>query len=609
MNHIKLASAPDPETIFQTWIKRIDSAVERHDAQDFSNLFAQDSYWRDFLSLTWEFKTFAGPVEIREAFAATAAAMGLKHLRLAKNRTPPRQVRRSGRNLVEGYFEFDTAVGVGAGFVRLQHTPDEAEAPKIWQLMTSLHHFHGCEDKVGANRPTGENYSKIQAPENWKQKREKEQAFDDREPQVVIIGGGQGGLMLAARLKQMDVDTLVIEKTARIGDVWRNRYNNLTLHNELTANHFPYMPFPDNWPVWLPKDMLGGWLEAYAEFQELNVWTGTELIGSSHDATAGEWSLTVRRADGTERTLRPKHLVAAVGISGGAPRRPQLPGLSEFAGTVLHSGEFKTGLNWAGKRAIVVGTGNSGHDIAQDLYVSGAASVSIMQRGPTCVVSLEPSASISYSVYAEGQPVEDVDLMVATIPYPVLIDTYQWITRKTDQFDKELLAKLNAVGFKTHSGEDGTGFQLLYLRGAGGYYIDVGCCELIIDRKIGLLQAEDADRFVPEGLRMRDGSVVPCDLVVLATGFEGMQESIRRMLGDEIADRVGPVWGFDEEHNMRNMWKRTAQDGFWVMGGAIIEARLFSRFLALQIKAALEGLLPDKALLPLARRTDATEAA
>lgn len=599
MNRMDVITKADPEIAFQSWLDVFSSAIERRDVDELISLFGSDSYWKDLLALTWEFKTFTGPAEIRPALEMTVGKMDLRNIRVAQNRTAPSYIRRSGRNLLEGYFEFDTAVGVGAGFVRLSYDASEPSALRIWQLLTSLHHLHGFAEKTDANRPTGENYSKIDSPYSWKQAREKQRSFADREPEVVIVGAGQSGLMLAARLKQMGVDALVVEKTERVGDVWRNRYNNLTLHNEVTANHFPYMPFPSTWPMWLPKDMLAAWLEAYAEFMELNVWTGTELHASRFDDVAKEWTITLRRSDGTERTMRTKHMVAALGISGGAPRKPKLPGLDTFSGTVLHSGEFKTGLDWTGKRAIVIGTGNSGHDVAQDLYVSGAEKVYIMQRGPTCVVSLEPSAAISYSVYSEGRPVDDVDLMVAAIPYPVLIETYQHITRKTNEHDKELLNRLDEVGFRTYSGEDDTGFQLLYLRGAGGYYIDVGCCDLIVNGKIPLLQAESMDTFVPEGLRMRDGTVLPCDLVVLATGFEGMQGSIRKIMGDDVADRVGPIWGFDEDYNMRNMWKRTAQDGFWIMGGAINEARLFSRFLALQIKASLEGLMPDADAFPL----------
>lgn len=192
--------------------------------------------------------------------------------------------------------------------------------------------------------------------------------------------------------------------------------------------------------------------------------------------------------------------------------------------------------------------------------------------------------------------------MTAAIPYPVLLDTYQWVTKRTREHDKALLEKLQAAGFRTHDGADETGFQLLYLRGAGGYYIDVGCCELIIEKKIALLQAGDADQFVADGLRMKDGTTVKADLVVLATGFDGMHESVRKILGEEIATRVGPVWGFDQDFVMRNMWRRTAQDGLWMMGGAINEARLYSRFLALEIRAALEGMLPDRNSMPLVPR-------
>jgi hypothetical protein len=192
--------------------------------------------------------------------------------------------------------------------------------------------------------------------------------------------------------------------------------------------------------------------------------------------------------------------------------------------------------------------------------------------------------------------------MTASIPFPVLENTYKWVTKKTSAYDKDLLKKLVAVGFKTNIGEDEAGFQMIYSRGAGGYYIDVGCCELIINKKIKLIQASDTDRIVSNGLLLKDGLVVEADLLVLATGFEGMQHSVRKLLGDEIAEKLGPVWGFDQDGVMKNMWRRTSQDGLWLMGGAINEARLNSRFLALEIRAALEGLLPDRNEMPIVER-------
>jgi cation diffusion facilitator CzcD-associated flavoprotein CzcO len=582
---------------FDSWLAEVSAALSAGDAGRVAGAFAPDAYWRDILSLTWARETIAGAHRIGELLPFLGSRAGLGALRRAAGRAAPRRVRRSGRDVIEGWFDFDTRFGRGTGFARL--SIESGERPKGWLFLTTLQMLNGTEERVGVRRPTGDEYSKLNSAENWLQKREQAQRFEDRDPQVLIVGAGQGGLMLAARLSQMDVDTLVVDRSARVGDNWRSRYNNLTIHNEISANHFPYLRFPDTWPTWLPKDMVGAWLEAYADFLELNVWTATEVSDARYDDAAGVWDIRLTRADGSERHMRVPHLVAAMGVSGGMQKRPNLPGLDTFQGSVMHSGEFTTGAEWKDKKALVIGTGNSGHDIAQDLYVSGASQVSIMQRGETCVISLEPCARISYAIYNEGVEPEDIDLMTAAIPYPMLIDSYQHITKRTNQTDKALIEGLERAGFRTHCGSDRTGFQLLYLRGAGGYYIDVGCSQLIIDGKVPVIQAEAMDRFEPGGLRMTDGQFHPFDLVVLATGFESMQEGIRRMLGDEVADRIGPIWGFDEKQNMRNMWTRTPQDGFWVMGGAIIEARLNSRFLALEIKASLQGILPAHDAMPI----------
>jgi cation diffusion facilitator CzcD-associated flavoprotein CzcO len=340
--------------------------------------------------------------------------------------------------------------------------------------------------------------------------------------------------------------------------------------------------------------MLAGWLESYAQAMELNVWTGTEFVGGTFDDASRTWTVRLRRADGTAREMRVPQLVHATGSVSGAPRMPALPGLDGFAGEIMHSSEFSSGLRYQGKHAIVIGTGNSGHDVAQDLYSNGAAAVTIVQRSPTCVVSLVPSGTLVYALYSEG-PVDDIDLITAAIPYPVLRETYQWLTAKTSRLDQELLDGLAAVGFELDYGDDQTGFHMKYLRQGGGYYINVGCSELIAQRLIRLVHARHIATFTEAGLQLSDGSCVPADLVVLATGYEKQAAGIRRLCGDEVADRVGDVWGFDEQGFMRNMWTRTGQDRFWLMGGALNECRLFSRFLALQIKADLEGLLPRPA--------------
>ncbi|CAM3501475.1 NAD(P)/FAD-dependent oxidoreductase [Polaromonas hydrogenivorans] len=604
MSKIEQVAPPTAETIFTSWVERFGRTLEAGDVPALLQHFDTESYWKDFLSFSWEHRTFVGHSQIQAAFNDALHRFEPHSIVVSPGRTAPRITRRSAKSVLEGFFDFQTKFGRGTAFVRLLHNPTDPMNPRIWMLLTSLQELHGFEEKIGARRPTGNQYAMNTTPNNWMDDRQRQQTFEDRDPEVLIVGAGHAGLILAARLGQLGVDTLVVDKTERIGDVWRERYHSLTLHNESTANHMPYIKFPETWPLWLSKDRLAGWLESYAEALELNVWTGTELVNASYDDIQKIWTATLRRSGKPDRIVRCPHLTIAIGVSGSIPNIPDIDGIQDFKGEVMHSGHYSHGKNYQGKRAIVIGTGNSGHDVAQDLHVNGAEKVWMYQRSPTCVVSLEPSATMVYKIYSEGLSVHDIDLVTSAIPYPVLEQTYQFMSKRCGEMDKPMLDSLNKVGFETYYGRDNTGFHMMYLRGEGGYYINVGCAELIANGDVGVIQGSDADRFVAEGLRMKDGSVIPCDVVVLATGFKNMQEGIRRLVGDDIADRVGPIWGFDKDYQMRNMWRRTAQDGFWVMGGALIDARLNSRYLAIEIKAALEGLLPARADMPVVKREE-----
>lgn len=572
-------------TAFGSWLSAFSATLAAKDiGANLVQHFTADAYWRDILALTWGHRTFTH-AEISDEVVPLLKAGGLRAIRAAANRTAPRLVRRSGRSVVEGYFDFEVDAGTGTGFVRLLYDAAGTTAPQAWLLLTTL-------QTLSTQPPIDERHHSYEfGGDNWLDHRKNELELVNGDPDVVIVGAGQSGLALAARLRQMGVRALLVERTSRIGDVWRQRYHSLTLHNETWANSLPYLPFPSNWPRFLPKDKLAGWLEHYAEAMELNVWTDTEVLSATRDDEISTWTVELVRA-GTRRTVTVPHLVMATGTVSGVPRMPSIEGAETFRGRLLHSSQFESGEAYAGRHAVVFGTGNSGHDVAQDLHAAGAASVTIVQRSPTCVVSLEPSGTMVYALYSEHDAIEDIDLITAAIPYPVLRDSYQWLTSKTCNLDRKLLDGLHAVGFETEFEPDGTGFHMKYLRRGGGYYINVGCSDLIVSSEIGLLHSRDIRCLVADGLELTDGTVRPADLVVMATGFENQQEGVRRLLGNEVADRVGEIWGFDAQHELRNMWRRTPQPGFWVMGGNLLESRMHSRFLALQIKASLDGLLP-----------------
>ena len=585
-------------SIANDWLARFEKALKDSDERQLAALFHAECHWRDVLALTWGIRTVEGRETIAAELSRHARRARPAGLRIDPQRTAPRNVMRAGPQR-----------GGGDLPVRNRGRPRQRRAAahsrcrrggthSAWTLLTALDELRGFEEQVGRSRPKGSSYSRDFRGPNWLDLRKADAEYRDRDPVVLVIGGGQAGLSIAARLKQLQIDALIVDRGQRIGDNWRKRYHALTLHNQVHVNHLPYMPFPPSWPTYIPKDKLAGWFEAYVESMELNYWTATEFEGGAYDEHARRWSVTLRRADGTRRSMYPRHVVMATGVSG-IPNVPDIPTLRNFGGRVLHSSQYEDGDAWQGRNALVMGTGNSGHDIAQDLHSSGAR-VTLIQRSPTLVVNIEPSAQLPYALYEEGPSLEDCDLITASIPLKLARKSHMALTEQARKLDEDLLARLERVGFRLDFGEDGTGWQFKYLTRGGGYYFNVGCSDLIAEGSVGLVQFSDIAEFVEQGARLRTGEVLPADLVVLATGYKGQEHLVRKLFGDDVAARVGPIWGFGEEQELRNMFARTAQPGMWFIAGSLAQCRIYSRYLALQIKACEAGLLP-RVLAPAAR--------
>lgn len=588
---LEKSAAQADHALAQQWLSQFESALQSGNQSALAALFLQDGHWRDMYAFTWTLTPCQGPDAIAALLLSKQKATQARGFSVAPDRTPPRRVTRTGLDLIEIFFQFETAIGRAYGVLRLLAKEPAAE-PKAFQLMTSLHELKGHEEKVGKRRRTGEAYSRNFGGINWKEQRAVSQKYTDREPTVLVVGGGQAGLSLAARLTHLEVDTLVIDRLPRVGDCWRTRYHSLALHNPTDYNHLPYMPFPPNWPVYLSKDMVADWFEAYAWAQEINFWTSTELASGRYDEAAGCWNAVVRNTvTGEERTLHPKHLVFANGLVG-FPHIPDLPGIKDFKGEVMHTTAFTNGTKWRGKKALVLGTGTSAHDVAQELHSYGA-DTTLIQRGATMVLSIDPSAKLTYGVY-QDVPLDDGDMLAMTSTLPVLTRTLQLITQRMAELDRKMIDGLTARGFKWHDGDDHTGHNMMIRKRYGGYYLDAGCADLIIKGDIGLLQYENIERFAKDGALLKDGAVKPADLIVLATGYVSQEVLVGKLLGEDVAKKVGPIWGIAPDGEMSNMWKRTAQEGLWFVGGSFANCRIFSRYVSLQIKAVEEGLLAKR---------------
>ncbi len=513
------------------WLTQFEAALAEPDDGALETLFHADSYWRDVLALSWNIQTINGADAILKELKTHARRAAPSGFAIDPERRAPRKVMRAGTNAIEAIFKFETGVGRGSGIVRLIADLGDGNTLKAWTLLTELGELKGFEEQLGTARPRGNAYSRDFRGPNWLDLRKASAAYADHDPTVLVIGGGQSGLCIAARLKQLNVDTLIVDREQRIGDNWRKRYHALTLHNQVQVNHLPYMHFPPNWPTYIPKDKLANWFEAYVETMELNFWTGTEFEGGSYDEKEGRWIVTLRRADGAKRAMHPRHVVLATGVSG-IPSVPDIAGIKDFVGKVMHSSQYDDGENWNGKRAIVIGTGNSGHDIAQDLCSSGAE-VTLVQRSPTLIVSIEPSAQLVYAPYNDGT-LEDNDLIATSMPLKLARKSHAMTTEKSKELDKDLLEGLARAGFKLDFGEDNTGWQFKYLTRGGGYYFNVGCSDLIVKGEIALKQFADIDIFGAAGARMKSGETLAADLVVLATGYKRQEELVRKLFGEAV---------------------------------------------------------------------------
>ncbi|MCJ1285169.1 hypothetical protein MMC26_004507 [Xylographa opegraphella] len=293
-------------------------------------------------------------------------------------------------------------------------------------------------------------------------------------------------------------------------------------------------------------------------------------------------------------TIHPRHIIQATGASGEPYFPSDIEGLADFQGDrLVHSSKFDGPRPHAkGKKALIVGSCNSAHDIAQD-YLENEYEVTMVQRSSTLVITSQSLIDVTMKgVYSEDGPsVEDADLINYSVPNPVLKLLHIAATQEMMKLDAPILRGLLSAGFALDSGPDASGLMMKYLHRGGGYYIDVGASQMIADGKIKVKQGQEISRINAHSETFADGDELEADEIVFATGYQNMRETARKIFGDALADRVGDVWGFDEEGETRGMWRRSGHPGFWFFGGNLALCRYYSRLLALQIKALEVGLI------------------
>lgn len=572
------------------WLQEFEKNLKQGDVAAATAMFEEESYWRDLVSFTWNIKTMEGHDQITDMLKARLAEVKPTNWQLEGEAN-------EADGIIDGWINFETAVSQGRGQIRLRNG-------KCWTLLTTMTALKGHEEAQGTTRPIGVEHGVFKGRKNWLERKEQEEAElgYKTQPYCVIIGGGQGGIALGARLRRLGVPTIIIEKNERPGDSWRKRYKSLCLHDPVWYDHLPYLPFPKHWPIFAPKDKLGDWLEMYTKVMELNYWSSTLCKDARYDEATKEWVVKVER-EGKAIELRPKQLVLATGMSG-IPRVPEIRGADTFAGDIHHSSAHIASEPYEGKKCIVLGSNNSAHDICAALYECGA-DVTMIQRSSTHIARSETLMELAlgdlYSerAVASGVDTNTADMIFASLPYRIMhtfqIPVYEEMARQ----DADFYAKLEAAGFLLDWGDDGSGLFMKYLRRGSGYYIDVGASQLIIDGDVKLRSGVNIDHIKERSVVLTDGSELPADLIVMATGYGSMNGFAAKLVSQEVADKVGKVWGLGSdttkdpgpwEGEQRNMWKPTQQDALWFHGGNLHQSRHYSQFLSLQLKARHAGI-------------------
>ncbi len=580
-----------PMASLQQWLNSFEAACTTGDPAEVLPFFAEDCFWRDLVAFSWNLTTEEGHSAINAMLSQRLVDVAPRGL------TALADVSEQDGSL-EGWFSFHTRVATCRGHVRLRNG-------KIWTLFTAMDSLQGHEERLGVRRPMGSDHVVERGRLTWLEEKQRECANlgVSEQPEVVIVGAGQAGLSLGARLASLQVPTLILEKQERPGDHWRRRYKTLCLHDPVHYCHFPYLPFPDGWPKYTPKDQLADWMEAYASVMGLQIWGSSPLRKAHFDPTSDRWQLEVER-NGSCQRLQPRHLVIALGVAG-YPQMPEIPGAEAFAGEQHHSSQHRGPDAYRNKRCVVVGSNNSAHDIAAGLWQAGAAEVTMLQRSSTTVAPMQAletyafAGSYSEEALAEGITTEMSDHTMASIPYKLLPQWQKPIYDAMRRDHQDLYRRLEDVGFLLDFGADDSGVFMKFLRRGSGYYLDVGAAELVADGRIRLRSNVELARFREHSVVLNDGSELDADLVVFATGFGSMNLFLSDLISPDVANRLGKVWGLGSDTpkdpgpwqgELRNMWKPTQVENLWIHGGNLHQCRYYSHYLALQIKARVVGL-------------------
>ncbi|KLO96786.1 Uncharacterized protein LW93_10166 [Fusarium fujikuroi] len=525
--------------------------------------FTPDAIWRDTYALTGTIRTF-----YFEAVAAEWSALSNSHVVSSVSLVPgSAKVLSLGEGVewVDCKFTFHTTSPATecSGILSLVPSPDGSW--KIWVLRTILEQLsdHGDVDSMepanvllNGNGAVGNHSCSIGTSDqddslngisSGTTTDQSHHHFD-----AVIIGGGQSGLSTGGRLQTLGVSYVIIEKNAQVGDAWGVRYESARLHTVREYSHLPFdRTFGSEYGEYLGKDELAKGHKKWAEKYGINIWLSTNVTSGSWNEDTRTYTLDIVK-EGRLIQVSTRHVVIATGAGSQTPVFPNISNKESFKGVLLHSADYSTAQAWAEKTGIVIGTGNTAHDVADDMYEAGM-NVTMIQRSRTFVLPAEFIKERYDLIYNAHIPTKVSDRAMFTQPVSIarLLSSKTFHAMARSQ--PERYEALERAGFRVDPFgdiQDAINIRL------GGHYIDVGTSAKIGKGLIKVKSDATAERYTEHGLAFSDGTEIKADVIVLATGFVGnLRQHVDKIFGSTIAKRAGDCFGLNSEGEVLGAFK------------------------------------------------------